>query len=168
MSARRSPTVLALPLCLAAALWLAACGGDQEAASAPASPSADLIEQADGICEREDNQIAEDMVNRFGEDRMGPAPKAEERAFVTETVIPGIQAQVDGLSDLTVPAVDKERFGRFLAAMRTGLKQAEADPLELTIYGDRPRQDPVFAEAMRLADEFGFDDCTEGEPDIPG
>ncbi len=166
MSAHR--TALALLLCLGTAISLAACGGGNDGDAVPASSSAELINQADAICEREDNEIAKDMVNRFGEDRLGPAPKAQERAFVTETVIPGIQAQVDGLSELEVPADDGGQFDQFLAAMRKGLRQAQGDPLELTVYGDRARRNPVFKDALRLADEIGFDDCTEGEPDIPG
>jgi hypothetical protein len=166
VSAQR--TALALILCLGTALSLAACGGGDDGDVASASSSAELIKQADAICEREDNEIAKDMVTRFGEDRLGPAPKAEERAFVTETVIPGIQAQVDGLSELEVPGEDGGQFDEFLAAMRKGLQQAQGDPLELTVYGDRPRRDPVFNDALRLADKIGFDDCTEGEPDIPG
>jgi hypothetical protein len=175
MSARRNPIVRILILVgLAAALSLAACGGDDgdavPAANAERVPAsnAELIERADAICEREDNEIAADAVSRFGEDRLGAAPRAEERAFVTEAVIPGIQAQIDELSELEVPDGDSGRFDEFVAALRQGLKRAEGDPLELTIYGDTSRQDPVFKDALRLAEQIGFDDCTEGEPDIPG
>ena len=168
MSARRTTPLLALALCLSAALFLAACGDDESGGGSPPSASEDLIEQADAICEQEDNQIAADRVARFGEDPMGPAPKADEEEFVTETVIPAIQAQVDRLSQLEVPPVNEEQFDEFLAAVEKGLDEARADPLELTIYGDRARVHPPFEDAIRLADEIGFDDCTEGEPDIPG
>jgi hypothetical protein len=162
--------LLAVTLCLGltSAFSLAACGDDESGGGSPPSASEDLIEQADAICEQEDNQIAADRVARFGEDPMGPASKADEEEFVTETVIPAIQAQVDRLSELDVPPVNEEQFDKFLTAVEKGLDEARADPLELTIYGDRARVHPPFEDAIRLADEIGFDDCTEGEPDIPG
>lgn len=159
---RKSAIGAALALCLGASLLLTACGGDDGA------DSPDFVEEADAICEAQDNQIAEEEENRFGEDRLGPGTQAEEAAFASATVIPGIQAQVDELSKLEVPAEDRDDFDQFVAALQKGLQEAEADPLELTIYGDSPRKDPVFAEAIQLAEQIGFDDCTEGEPDIPG
>jgi hypothetical protein len=168
MSARARPALLAaLLICAAAALMLSACGSDGDDEATAASPE-EFVAQADVICEREDNAIAAEMEDRFGADRLGPGSQKEERAFVTEVVIPGIQAQVDGLRELEVPVDGRRQMDEFIAALQQGVDDAESDPLELTIYGDRPRKDPVFAEALDLATELGFDDCTEGEPDIPG
>jgi hypothetical protein len=167
---------LLLIVALAAALIAAGCGDDdddeattpattEEAATgatgatgaADVSPErAELIEQADEICAEGDRQIDAEAQEVFGGSQQEP-PAAEQEAFVTETVIPNIQNQLDQLRELDPPEEDADEFNAILDEAQAALDELEQDPGAFVGGGEDP-----FAEVNQRAREFGLQDCGGG------
>jgi hypothetical protein len=132
-----------------AALVAAGCGGDDE----EAPTKEEFITQADQICTDGDQQINEEAENVFE----GQPSKAEQQAFIEDTVIPETQAQIDGIRDLTPPEGDEDEITAIVDAADQGIDEIEADPAALTQRGDNP-----LAEASQLASEYGMKACGQG------
>ena len=92
MRTRLGLVVLAV---VAMALVAAGCGGDDDD---DALTKEEFITQADDIC-TEGDQIEEQAAEVFGS---GQPSKAQQEAFIEETVIPETQAQIDGIRGLTL------------------------------------------------------------------
>jgi hypothetical protein len=169
---RRIPLILIAAL---AAALIAGCGGDddeeptttptEEAATGATGATgaadvslerAELIEQADEICAEGDRQIDAEAQEVFGGSQQEP-PAAEQEAFVTETVIPNIQNQIDQLRDLDPPEEDAEEFTAILDEAQSALDDLEQDPGAFVGGGEDP-----FAEVNQRAREFGLRDCGGG------
>lgn len=146
----------ALLLVGGAALIGAGCGDDDEdttaASSAPLSKQ-EFVQQADQICADGDAEIDQAAQETFAQGR--PSPE-EEEAFITDTVIPSAQRQVDGLSALTPPEGDEEDAAAIVDAAQSALAEVEKDPAAVTEEGGS--SDP-FAEATKLAKDYGITEC---------
>jgi hypothetical protein len=148
---RRRLGVLAIAA-MAVTLVAAGCGGDDD--DGGEAPTKDeFITQADEICTDGDQQINEEAEEVFE----GEPSKAEQQAFVEETVIPETQAQIDGIRDLTPPEGDEDQINAIVDAADQGIEEIEADPAALTQGGENP-----LAEAGRLASEYGMKACGQG------
>jgi hypothetical protein len=163
-----------LSLVLAAGLIAAGCGDDDEetttaatttttqaGATGPTGASgeplskAEFIEEADAICKAGDKEIdaAADQLFSGG---ANPG-QAEEEAFITQTLVPGVQQQVDGIRALTPPEGDEEEVQAILDAAQQAIDELEADPEAFFEQGGDP-----FAEANQLAQEYGLQVCGQG------
>ena len=133
------------------------CGDDDEettpAASSAPPTKEEFIEQADQICADGDAEIEQAAQETFSQGR--PSPE-EEEAFITDTAIPSIQTQVEGLSALTPPEGDEEDVAAIVDAAESALAEVEEDPAAITEEGGR--NDP-FAEATKLAEDYGITEC---------
>jgi hypothetical protein len=157
---------------LASGLIAAGCGDDEEDTTTTATTTeetgttgttgatgaaevtdrASLIEAADAICAAGDEEIDAAAQETFGDAQEEP-PAAALEAFVTETVIPNIQDQLDQLRELEPPAEDAGEFTAVIDEAQTALDELESDPSAF-VAGDDP-----FADANRAAQEFGLEDC---------
>ena len=113
--------------------------------------------QADAICKSGDKDIDAQAEEFFPQG--GSPGAAEEEAFVTEAVIPGIQEQIDALRALTPPEGDEDEIGEFLDTAQEALDQIEEDPSTLTGGGSGPNP---FAETQQLAADYGLEECAQG------
>jgi hypothetical protein len=146
-----------LTLAGAAAVGLiaAGCGGGNDDASSPtgteasaALSRAEFISQADAIC-----KASGDEIDAAGQ-ALGKSPTgAELDAFTTDTVVPGIQSQLDQVGQLNPPEADQATIDSILASAQSVLDQVKADPGEL-----RTNQDP-FADVNKQTQAYGFKEC---------
>jgi hypothetical protein len=165
-----------LALALAAGLIAAGCGDDDDdtttssttttteagatgATGATGEPltKEEFIVEADAVCKAGDQKIDAGAQETFGGG--GNPGKAEQEAFVVEVVIPSIQEQVDGIAALTPPEGDEDEVAAIVDAAQAAVDQIEEDPSALTGGGSGP--DP-FAEANKLAKEYGLEVCGQG------
>jgi hypothetical protein len=131
-----------------------AATGEETSTAATGEPSTkeEFIAQADQICAEGDQQIDAAAGETFTEG--DPTPEEEEQ-FITETVLPNIQGQIDSLRALTPPEGDEKEVGEILDAAQAGIDETEEDPTSLTQEGEG---DDAFAEASRLAADYGLED----------
>jgi hypothetical protein len=155
---------------LAAGLIAAGCGGDDDedttaattteagatgatgaAGGEPLSKS-EFVEQADRICRQGDQEIQQ------AAQELGPGRPSDQEVeqFATETVVPNIQEQIDGIRQLTPPKGDEEEVNAIVDAAQEGVDMLEADP-SLLLQG--PDAGGAFAEANRLAQQYGLEAC---------
>jgi len=135
----------------AVALVGAGCGGDDE--DEPLTKE-EFITQADQICTDGDDEVtaaAEDLT-------AGGQPSDEEvEQFVSDTVLPSIQEQADGIDELTPPEEDAEQIDGIVAALNEAIAAAEADPaVAIATDGN------AFEEVNTLAQDYGLTACGEG------
>lgn len=113
----------------------------------------EFIAQADQICAEGDAEIDQ----AAGETFAGGEPTPEEQeAFVTDTVLPNIQGQIDGLRALTPPEGDEEEVAEILDAAQTAIDESEEDP---SLIGPGGGGSDPFEEASKLASDYGLEDC---------
>jgi hypothetical protein len=148
MRTRLGLVVLAV---VAMALVAAGCGGDDDD---DAPTKEEFITQADDICTEGDQVIEEQAAEVFGS---GQPSKAQQEAFIEDTVIPETQSQIDGIRELTPPEGDEDEVNAIVDAADQGIDEIESDPAALTQGGANP-----LAEASQLAAEYGMKDCGQG------
>jgi hypothetical protein len=157
---------------VAVALVAAGCGGDDDddggtttattgatgatgaAGGEPLTKEA-FITAADGVCRQGDQQINKEARKVFGG---GQEPSQQDQEqFVTDTVLPNIQSQIDGIRALTPPEGDEDEVNAILDAAQQGIDEGEQDPSSFTQGGGNP-----FSEANKLAKDYGLTACGGG------
>lgn len=137
-----------------AALVAAGCGGDASSGPVESSgaPSAEeWVQQADEICAQGNQELDQSAQKAFGE---GPPSPEEQEQFVTETVVPSLQAQIDEVGGLDRPeGSDGDRVAAFLDTA-----QREYDTFAENPAAAEARGNP-FAESEQLGSELGLQDC---------
>jgi hypothetical protein len=157
-------------LVLAAGLIAAGCGDDDDEPTTAATTTTteagatgatgavsgeplsheEFVTQADAICKAGDKEIDSEAQQIFSG---GEPSEAEQEQFVTETVIPNVQEQVDGIAALTPPGGEEEEVQAIVDAANDALAEIEQDPAAF-VSGSNP-----FAEANRLARDYGLEVC---------
>jgi len=144
---------MTLAAMLLIAVFLAACGDDEESEAAEPLPKAEFVDQANEICEQGDTEIDQAAEETFTGGR--PSPEQIE-GFASETLVPSIQGQIDDIEALGAPEGDEEQIQEFLDKAQQALDELEADPSLLA--ASEGAQDP-FAEVNQLADDYGLTAC---------
>jgi hypothetical protein len=137
------------------------CGGGSEPttegaeSSAPTTPTEPqpkqaFIKQADAICEEEDKQIEEGARQVQGQ----PSPQEQ---FATETVIPGIQQQIDGVRALPPPEGKEAEAAEFLDTAQRELDAAKRDPAAFA----QVQGEGYFKESAKAAKKVGLKKCAQ-------
>jgi hypothetical protein len=139
------------PIAIAAAIGLAACGGDDE----DTIPLADWIAQADEICREGDADLDQEIRDFFGGD-VPDQPNPDQLAdLATAVIAPNFQSQHDEIADLPEPEEESGKVDETLDALQEGVDQLEEDPSVIaTEEGPEGIQ-----EASRLAGELGLEEC---------
>ncbi|MCW2845071.1 MAG: hypothetical protein JWN22_2987 [Nocardioides sp.] len=151
-------THLLLPtIALAVGLAVSGCGGKDDSgakADPSASPTlsittADFTTQANAICAAGNTDI------QTAAGALGDSPTQEQMdAFASDTLVPNIQGQHDGIEELGAPDGSEADVTAMLDSLQSGIDAVTADPS--IISGDT---DP-FGEANDLAAGLGLTDCT--------
>jgi hypothetical protein len=141
----------AASLLVLGAVAIAGCGGSDDTSSTTAAISEDdFVTQANAIC-AEGNKTLE----AAGQEAFSGKPsEAELDQYVTDTMVPNIQGQIDEITALGAPAGDEEQVSGFLDTAQETLDQVEADPSVLT-SGDQD----AFAETNELMTDYGLTEC---------
>jgi hypothetical protein len=145
-----------LVLALATGLIAAGCGDDDDDGDdgGDAPTKTEFIAEADQICSDGDAEIEAAAEETFGQSDQPPAPAEQER-FASETVIPNIEEQVNGVDELTPPEGDEDQIQALVDAAREGIERGKEDP---SLFLEQGGEDPL-AEASRIAQEYGFKAC---------
>jgi hypothetical protein len=167
----RKALMLLMVASLGGAVIAAGCGGDDDddttaattettgatgaAGGGPLSKEA-FVKAADGVCAQGDKEIQREAARTFGN---GQPSKQEQEDFVTGTVLPNIEAQINGIRALTPPEGDEDQVNAILDAAQQAVDESMDDPSALTQGGGG--SDP-FAEANELATDYGLTECGGG------
>jgi hypothetical protein len=140
------------------AIAAAGCGGDGDDTSATTAALSkdEFVTQANEICAKGSDEIDAAAADVFGG---GSQPSPEEgQQFITETVIPTIQGEIDDIKALGAPAGDEEQVTAILDAAQQGVDAGKADPSVL----EGGQQNDPFAESDKLAKAYGLTECAGG------
>lgn len=132
-----------------AGLGLVACG---EGGGDPLTREA-FVERGNAICAETSARIDEAAQNAFSERRVIP-PAEEIIAFAGETVAPQVNNELDRLSELEPPEIDRERVEQIIEAGREGVDTVRQDA---TII--QSSADDGFVRYRDLASDYGLEGC---------
>jgi hypothetical protein len=125
----------------------AGCGGDDTISKA------EFVKRANEICAEGNKELDAASKEVFGG---GKQPsQAEQEKFVTETVIPNVQEQIDGVRDLPDPDEQSAKAGVIVDEAQSALDTVKENPALLT---EAEPGDP-FGAANRLARSYGMNEC---------
>lgn len=160
------PRLLIPLVAIAAGLILAGCGGGDSSSTTGASGASgdqgaalsksEFLAQGNAICakgSKETNAAAKKIFTQS----QAPSQAAQEK-FVTDTVGPTVQTEIDGIEALTPPSGDEDQVKAITDAAQSALDKVKADPSLVTEQGG---SDP-FAQANKLAKAYGLDQCAGG------
>jgi hypothetical protein len=116
--------------------------------------------EADAICAEGDKEIDAEAEKVFGDAQQAPSAKDQEE-FATDTVIPGIQEQIDGLNDLDAPDEGAAEWSTFLEDAQSALDKVKDDPSLLTDQSEGG-EDP-FADVTAQAEDLGLVQCASDD-----
>ena len=153
------PRLLVALAGLIATCILAGCGGSSASSSTSgeALSKSEFLTQGNAICAKGGKEIQAAGRKVFTSSK-APSQATQEK-FVTDTIIPNVQQQIDGIEGLAPPSGDESQVNAITEAAQSALDKARSDPSLLTDQGGTA--DP-FAQANKLADAYGLNKCGSG------
>jgi hypothetical protein len=146
---------LAVAAILIVGLVLVACGSSNDNSTTTALSKAAFLKQGNAICKKGNQQINQAAHKQFPK---GSKPtKADFTKFTTDTAIPNVQTQIDGIKALGAPTGDEAKVNAITAAAQAGLDKTKKDPSLFTSNKGDP-----FAQANKLATAYGLTVCGSG------
>ena len=148
---------IAVAAVFAAGVIAAGCGSSSNSNSTSTSTSSlsktEWIAKADAIC-----KSSNDATNAAGKQQFGnqQPSKAQLTTFVTGTVIPGVQKQLDQIKALGAPTEQGSQAEAVVNAAQAELDKVKADPSLVTGKGD------PFAQVNQQARAYGLKVCGKG------
>jgi hypothetical protein len=140
------------------AVALTACGSSSSDSST-ALTKAEFLKQGNAICRRGNKEIGEAAEKEFPHSG-GKPNEAKLEQFANQRIIPNIESQVQGISDLPAPEGDAAQVEAIVEAAEASIEKAKEDP---SLMIDEGGEDP-FAKPDELATEYGLTACaSEGE-----
>ena len=136
----------------ALALTLAAGCGDDGGPSEESLTKAEFIEQADAICAAGNKEL-NSLEPEFA---AGKNPAEIVDSFVSEELVPVLQAEHDDIEALGAPEGDEAEVENLLASLQEAIDAAEEDPMAFVISDD------AFAAADKAAEDYGLQECGQG------
>jgi hypothetical protein len=124
------------------------CGSSDDGPS-----KADFLKQGNAICSKGNKVIEAGAKKTFAS---GSRPSnAQITKFMTQTVIPGTQKQVDDIKALDPPKGDEDKVKAITNAADDAIAKTKANPISGAQEGAK---DP-FAKANKLANAYGLKAC---------
>jgi hypothetical protein len=148
---------VATALALAVGAVAAGCGSgsDSSTTSTAAVTKSEFLAQGNKICADGNKAINQAANKEFSN---GKPSASQVTQFVTKTVIPSIQSQINGIKALPAPAGDEAQVSDIVTSAQNAVDKAKANPHLLTQSGS---EDP-FTEANKLAEHYGLTRCGGG------
>jgi len=156
-----SKRFVALLAALAAlALIVAGCGGGSDSTESTSSlTKAEFVKKGNAICAKGNEEIEEGFEKFVKENNINQnkqPTKAQRTELSEEVFLPLVRKQVEGVRDLGLPSEGEAEADKVLKAAEKALEEGEEDPSALATESGGP-----FAEANKLAREFGLTKCGE-------
>jgi uncharacterized protein with beta-barrel porin domain len=152
---------LAVAAILTVGLVLVACGSsnDNNTSTTAALTKAQFDKQGNAICKKGNQQINKVANQTFTKKKYpnGPPPKSVQVKFATDTLIPNIQTEIDGIKALGAPKGDEAKVNAIVTSAQGALDQAKKDPTVLLQNGPGP-----FKPTNKLANAYGLTVCGSG------
>jgi hypothetical protein len=152
---------LALVGILSVGLVLAACGSsnNNSTSTTAALTKAEFVKKGNAICKKGNQQINKVANQTFTKKKYpnGPPPKSVQVKFATDTVIPSIQSQINGIKALGAPKGDETKVNAIITSAQGALDQAKKDPTILLQNGPGP-----FKQTNKLTNAYGLTVCGSG------
>jgi hypothetical protein len=145
-----SNTPLAIATAVMTGLFAAGCGGGSDDDSLT---KAEFIKQADAICKKAHDGFDKAFNQAFPD---GQPTQAQLNKFATSTLVPGVQGEIDDVSELEPPAADQDQVDAILEAEQTGVDKVKANP---AILSPSVKEDPL-AKGQQLAKDYGMKECS--------
>ena len=131
----------------------AGCGSSgNDTTSTSSITKAEFIAKADAICQQGNQEI-----NKAGQQQFqgqGKPTQAQFNQFATQTIIPGVQKQVDQIKALGAPSGDEAQVNQILTTVQADIDKVKADPSLV--------QGNAFADGNKLAQDYGLKVCGKG------
>lgn len=139
-----------LVLALACGLIAAGCGGDDDDGGDALSKE-EFIAQGNEVCTAGNAEL-----QAAGETAGSGGPGTPQfDAFVTDTLVPNVQGQIDDLRALGIPEGDEDTVNGILDDAEAALADIEADPSVLA-------QGNPFADVNQRLSDYGLTECADG------
>jgi hypothetical protein len=151
---------LAVAAILTVGLVLAACGSSNDNSTTTTALSKPaFLKQGNAICKKGNQQINKVGNQTFTKKKYpnGPPPKSVQVKFATDTVIPSVQSQINGIKALGAPKGDEAKVNAIVTSAQGALDQAKKDPTVLLQNGPGP-----FKATNKLAKAYGLTVCGSG------
>ncbi|MBK5109914.1 MAG: hypothetical protein JJE10_00945 [Thermoleophilia bacterium] len=137
-----------VPLIAITCLGIAGCGGDD-----PDAPTKEeYVAEGSAICSEADAELTASLESRYGNEDLS---QQQIQTIFEEDFLPSAEGQLEDLRSLTPPDGDEETVNDIYDALERDIQEAREDPA-IVAEGD------AFAEAARLADEYGLTGCGSG------
>jgi hypothetical protein len=142
----------AIAAALVLVIAVAGCGGgdDSSSSTAAALSKDEFVTQANQICADGNKEIDAASQDAFSS---GKPSQSDLDVFVTDTLLPSVQSQVDGIRALGAPAGDEDQVNAILDSAQSAIDAGKADPTLLE------GNDDPFAETNKLANAYGLTEC---------
>jgi len=137
---------LVLTAILSVGLVAFGCGGGDDNLT-----KAEFLKQGNAVCKKGNDQIDKVANQTFG--KKHPS-QAKLNSFATDTLIPVVQTEIDGISDLNPPSADEDQVNAIVDEAQAALDKGKADPSLLV----SEKSDP-FKKANKLANDYGLKEC---------
>jgi predicted signal transduction protein with EAL and GGDEF domain len=150
---------------MAALLVSSGCGGGEasgaagissSAAPATAAAKAKLIERADAICRKTDEDQKAALRAYFDRHEVELTNSTEMEKAISRAEIPPLRSEIETIAAMPVPAGEEAAMSAIVAGWRQALKTAQEQPGAVFGFGGR-----LFEKPDELARRFGFEDCAE-------
>jgi hypothetical protein len=160
---RRSPTgVLVFVAILIVGLVPAGCGSSNNSssnssstASTAALTKAEFLKKGNAICRKGNQQINKAARKLFPKN--AKPSQAQLNKFATDTLIPSVQSQIDGVKALGAPAGDEAKVNAMVSTAQSALDKGKKNPALLTTNGPGP-----FKKSNQLTNAYGLTACGGG------
>jgi hypothetical protein len=141
---------------LATGLIAAGCGGgdDDNGDDNGATTAAETLSKSEFV--QEANQICKegnDELDQAGQSLGQSSNEEDLKTFITETLVPNIQGQIDQIRALGIPEADQEEVNAILDDAEADLSKVKDDP-SIVIQN----QDP-FTDVNKRLDDYGLTEC---------
>jgi hypothetical protein len=156
MSVNRSTRLMAIASFLLVAVAAAGCGSSSNSTSssttsATAISRGDFVAQANAICSK-GNKVTDAAGAKLG----NSPTKAQVSSLVSNTFVPNIQGQIDGIKALGAPSGDEAAVSHMLSLAQADLDKLKADPTALVT------DNTLFADFAKVAHPYGLTSCAAG------
>lgn len=149
------PLLLVLAGLLAFALAAIGCGDSEEGLRTVQIPKEAFIKQFDATCAKAYNRVKAGFQAFVKGPGTGKFTTAKEiRLYAGTVLVPAKRREVEELRALGAPSGDEGQVEAIVEAYEEGIERAEESPRDAVVSSAG-----VFAEATRLAEAYGLEDC---------
>lgn len=153
----RSTVTRGMTLAATLTLVLVAAGcGSSSKSTTPKLTKAEFLAKGNAICKKGNDQINAAANKAFPKSKGKPS-RTQMIKFATDTLIPSVQSQINGVKALGAPKGDEAKVNAIITTAQAALDRGKKDPAVFISN----KSDP-FAAANKLGKAYGLTVCASG------